>query len=81
MEISDMKRSNVPVHPLLEDFWDCQLVFSRRATGLLDCRLLLLTDLMLRLTLTLMVHHGQKMRSWGYCAPPIRFKTPADLAK
>jgi hypothetical protein len=28
---------NVPVHPLLEDLWDSQLGFSRRATGLLDC--------------------------------------------
>ncbi len=30
-------RSNVPVHPLLEDLWDRQLGFSRRATGLLEC--------------------------------------------
>jgi hypothetical protein len=34
---SEVEQPNVPVHPLLEDLWDHQLGFSRRATGLLDC--------------------------------------------
>jgi hypothetical protein len=35
IEITLFSRSNVPVHPLLEDLGDRQLGFSRRATGLL----------------------------------------------
>jgi hypothetical protein len=47
----ETKPCNVPVHPLLKYRWDSQLGFSRRATGLFDCRLLLAIDLILGSTL------------------------------